>query len=209
MDNAGKPLTDGLTAEVDQQAQTFVTEHKVRAGLTFMHGQGVFCRFKFNNDRIFNKQIQSKRFGEGEVIVCYRHGHLSPHRQSPSIELICKTLFINRLQQAGAETAMNLHGRSDNLLANPIQKVRLSLHHRSLPRVKNQITPPIPPPASLRDLRPLRVSSASSATSAPSAPPRDLCPRLRVRLYDFASALPLDSSVMNMSSKLSWVRQVT
>jgi len=100
--------------EVEQQTKHQSCQSKIGEQLRLVDGQHFFHTFDFEDEAIFDDEVDGEAGRDLHPIVADRHLDLALKLQSDSTELRTKGLLIGALKKAGTQPAMDVHRRSND-----------------------------------------------------------------------------------------------
>src|SRR5262245_15336625 len=82
-----------------------------------MHAEQAFDGFQFNNEPLFDDQINAEVGVELPALVNHGQGHLTAVRNAAHLKFAAQTDLVNRLQQSWSQFTMYFDGSADHLVS--------------------------------------------------------------------------------------------
>ena len=114
VDDTVNPLTHVRNVEVQQQAEFVTGQPEVRQQLGSVDGKQLFNTFEFNDEAVFNDEVDTIGGGELHAFVNDRQMNLVLKMQASLRQFIEQTSVVRALEEAGPECGMNSHRSTDD-----------------------------------------------------------------------------------------------
>jgi hypothetical protein len=105
-----------LFVEVDEEADRDVQELHVAEKLGFVDGKHLFDRFEFDQEAVFDEEVEAEWFFEGVALVLDEDGLLVDAGDFAEIEFAAQALFVDGFDEAWALVAVDFDGRADDFV---------------------------------------------------------------------------------------------
>jgi len=135
IDHSAYAVTKNDDVEVNDKADYATGELEIRKQLGLVNRQYLVNRLEFNNDGIFDQQINPITAVNVYAPIDQRKGLLSLHRQALFSQFKSEARLIRGFQESGSKLAMNPNSRPDNLL-----RQLVDLIHPSFPTVSSVLS---------------------------------------------------------------------
>lgn len=117
-------------AEIEEKPEPLVREFEIGEDLFVMNLGKLLHGFEFEDDFVFDDDVGSKTLVELQPFVFDGDGYLPFQSQTPALQLTGKHHFVDRLQQAWAELAVDLDCGVDDFFGDSVFVHGMSLKRR-------------------------------------------------------------------------------
>src|SRR5436305_6344127 len=124
--DASNSIFQNLDIEIDEKSQFVTGNLQVADKLRDMHFIQCFDGFDFDDHFPADEEVEP-RLADYLLLIHDTNCNLSCERDVSKQELVRERIFIKRIQQAGAQTAMNFDGCTDDCISYCIQ-LRIRFH---------------------------------------------------------------------------------
>lgn len=100
--------------EVQKQADFLAAQFQIRDQLGFMERDHFFHGFQFDDDCIFNENVDPVADIQFHLVVNQRQTHLAKRSESTFPKLINQTRFVSRFQKSRTKPTVNFDGRGND-----------------------------------------------------------------------------------------------
>lgn len=107
-------VLESCDVEIHQQADLLATELQIRDELRLEQRNHFLHGFQFDDDCIFNENVDSVAYNQFHLIVNHGQADLTQRLKPAFTKLINQTRFISRLQQSRSKPTVDFDGGGDD-----------------------------------------------------------------------------------------------
>ena len=127
VDDALDPVPQELDVEVDEESESEVGETEMGQELLRVHRSDALDRFQLNDHLGFNDEVGAESLIEDDMAIANRYRHLALHLKATVAELEGQGSLVDRLKEAGPQSAMHSQRRVDLTVAISFSVISLLL----------------------------------------------------------------------------------
>jgi hypothetical protein len=118
---ASKSLLEQQDIEIHQKSESATGEPQVGQQLRLMKGGEPVDRLHFDDERLFDEEVEAIIYVDAHAFVMDREGRLAAQRYPSNAEFVGQAVLISRLEQTWSKRLVDLQPCINDDMGNPFQ----------------------------------------------------------------------------------------